>query len=173
MILAAPRERFFRSKGPIYMIVSSSALSKLQSEWRGVVQMRDRVRHLVVSTFAFDSTQSPTFGDVLYNLPSVLAFDVLTKVLLLARDEGRFGSSGVQLDELMDSAKTALSWLDWQYLRDSGKRRNEIVQHAKLYGDLQCLLDIARIEDQLVAWGIIPITEPSVQVRTESFKYQF
>src|ERR1043165_2834591 len=135
------------------MLLNPSALSTLQSEWQGVVRMRERIRHLVVSTFAFDSTQSPTFGDVLYNLPLVLAFDVLTKTLLFARDEHKFSGSSSQLDELMDAAKAALSWLDWQYLREGVKRRNEIAQNAKLYGDLQCLLYIARIEDQLSAWG--------------------
>jgi hypothetical protein len=142
---------FLRIKGSNDMIVNPSALSALQSEWQGVVRMRERVRHLVVSTFAFDSTQSPTFGDVLYNLPLVLAFDVLTQVLLHAKDEGRFTSSVNQLDDLMDSAKTAFSWIDWQHLRDGVTRRNEVAQSGKLFGDLQCLLYIARIEDQLAA----------------------
>jgi hypothetical protein len=153
------------------MIESSHALVSLRSDWQGVVRMRERVRHLVVSTFAFDCSQSPTFADVLYNLPLVLAFDVLTKVLLIARDEGRFASSSYQLDELMDSAKTAFSWLDWQYLRDAAKRRNEIAQSAKFYGDLQCLLHIAKIEDQLRAWGIVPVAAtPLPLTKNKSFK---
>jgi hypothetical protein len=76
---------------------------------------------------------------------------VLTQVLLHAKDEGRFTSSGNQLDDLMDSAKTAFSWIDWQHLRDRVTRRNEVAQSGKLFGDLQCLLYIARIEDQLAA----------------------
>jgi len=131
--------------------------------------MRERVRHLVVSTFAFDSTQSPTFGDVLYNLPLVLAFDVLTKVLLLAKDQGLFMSSESELGDLMDSAKPALSWLDWQYLREGVRFRNQVAQNAKLYGDLECLVYIARIEDQLVAWGIISVAQTHVPARTMTF----
>ena len=155
------------------MIVNPSALSTLQSEWQGVVRMRERVRHLVVSTFAFDSTQSPTFGDVLYNLPLVLAFNVLTQTLLFARDERKFIGSGSQLDDLMDAARTAVSWLDWQYLREGVKRRNAITQNAKLYGDLQCLLYIARIEDQLGAWGIISAVRQNTSDSTMSFHYGF
>jgi hypothetical protein len=151
------------------MIVNSIALATLQSEWQGVVRMRERVRHLVVSTFAFDSAQSPVFGDVLYNLPLVLAFDVLTNLLLRAKDEGLFTSSGNQLGDLMDSGKTAFSWLDWHGLRDAVKRRNEVAQSGKLFGDLQCLLYIARIEDQLIAWGIISQAQPIVPARTISF----
>ena len=150
------------------MIESSSAIFALQSDWLGVVRMRERVRHLVVSTFAFDANHSPTFGDVLYNLPLVLAFDVLTKILLLARDEGHFVSSSYQLDELIDSSKTAFSWLDWQYLHDAAKWRNDVAQSAKFYGDLQCLLHIAKIEDQLQAWGIIPAVGAAVKSQHES-----
>ena len=133
--------------------------------------MRERVRHLVVSTFAFDSRQSPSFGDVLYNLPLVLAFDVLTKVLLAVKDEGLFRSSGAQLDQLMDSARSALSWLDWEYLRECVGGRDEVAQHAKLYGDLQCLLYIARVEDQLIAWGIVPVTELPLLAQAKSLKH--
>lgn len=155
------------------MIVNPSALATLQSEWRGVVRMRERVRRLVVSTFAFDDKQSPTFGDVLYNLPLILAFDVLTKVLLLAKEEGLFTSPGTQLHELIDSANTAFSWLDWKYLREAAQQRNEVAQTAKLFGDLQCLLYIARIEDQLIAWGIIAAAEPAVPKSAMSFREGF
>ena len=135
--------------------------------------MRERVRHLVVSTFAFDSTQSPTFGDVLYNLPLVLAFDVLTQTLLFAREERKSAGSSSELGDLMDAAKSSLSWLDWQYLREGVKRRNAITQNAKLYGDLQCLLYIARIEDQLGAWGIISAVRQNTSNSTMSFHYGF
>jgi hypothetical protein len=155
------------------MIENPSALAALQSEWEGVVRMRERVRNLVFSTFAFDSTQSPSFGDVLYNLPLVLAFEVLTKALILAKDEGLFMSSSVQLDGLMDDAKTALPWLDWRSLRDGVTRRNEVAQSGKLYGDLQCLMSIARIEDQLTAWGVISPAQPIVPAQTISFSQGF
>ena len=96
------------------MIVDPSKLLSIQSDWQGVLQMRDRVRHLVLSTFAYDEIHSPIFGNILYNLPLVLAFDVLTQVLLLARDEGRFTNSQPQLEDLMDGARTSLPWNDWQ-----------------------------------------------------------
>ncbi len=117
--------------------------------------MRERMRHLVLSTFAFDAKKSPAFGDILYNLPFLLAFDVLKQVLLQARDEGRFTGSRPQLGDLIDSAKNSLPWIDWQCLREGVKRRNEVVHDSKLFGDLQCLQDIAHIEVQLLAWGII------------------
>jgi len=135
--------------------------------------MRQRIRNLVVSTFAFDAIQSPTFGDVLYNLPLILAFNVLAQALLLAKDEGLISSSGTQLEDLMDGAKTAISWLDWHYLRDGIQLRNEVSQNSKLFGDLLCLRYIAHIEEQLIAWGIIAPGEPVLPSPNISFEYGF
>ena len=142
------------------MIVNPSSLASLQAEWDGAVRMRDRVRHLVSSTFAFDTKKSPAFGDVLYNLPLLLAFNVLKQVLLQAREEGLISSSQRQLSDLMDSAKTALEWIDWQLLWEGVKRQDEVAEGNKLFGDGQCLKYIAFIEAQLVAWGIITAAEP-------------
>jgi hypothetical protein len=137
------------------MIVNPTSLATLREEWQGVVRMREHMRHLVLSTFAFDVRISPAFGHILYNLPLLLAFDVLNKVLLQARDEGRFISSGHRLGELIESAKSSVPWVDWQCLREGVKRRNEVTHNGKLFGDIQCLQDIADIESQLVDWGIL------------------
>jgi hypothetical protein len=137
------------------MIMNLNSVATLQAEWDGAVRMRDRVRHLVISTFAFDAKKSPAFGDLLYNLPFLLAFSVLKEVLLQAREEGRFTSSRPQLGDLIDSAKNSLPWIDWQCLREAVKRRNEVMQNGKLLGDVQCLQDIADVEAQLIAWDII------------------
>jgi hypothetical protein len=138
------------------MITNPNSLAILQAEWDGVVRMRERMRNLVVSTFALNTLTSPAFGDILYNLPFLLAFDVLKQVLVQAREEGQFIGIGHQLGDLVDSAKTSLSWNDWQCLREAVRRRNEVVKDGKLFGDVQCLQDMADIETQLVAWGIIP-----------------
>ena len=138
------------------MIANPTSLETLQTEWEGVVRMRDRIRHLVVSTFALNTLTSPVFGDILYDLPFLLAFDVLKQALLQARDDGQFTGSGNQLDDLMDSAKVSLPWLDWECLRDAVKRQSEVACDGKLYGNVQCLQDIPDIEAQLTAWGILP-----------------
>ena len=137
------------------MIMNLNSVATLQAEWDGAVRMRDCVRHLVISTFAFDAKKSPAFGDLLYNLPFLLAFSVLKEVLLQAREEGRFTSSRPQLGDLIDSAKNSLPWIDWQCLREAVKRRNEVMQNGRLLGDVQCLQDIAEVEAQLIAWDII------------------
>jgi hypothetical protein len=93
---------------------------------------------------------------VVYNLPLLLAFDVLKQALLSARDEGQFACRRSQLGDLMDSAKSRLNWIDWDYLREGVRRRNEVAHDGKLFPAEQCLKDIAGVESQLVAWGMHP-----------------
>ena len=137
------------------MIVNPSAVTPLQVEWQSVLQMRSRIQHLVLSTFAFDIRRSPAFGDVLYNLPFLLAFEVLKQVLLQARAAGLITGSGQRLADLIESSKSSLPWMDWDGLHQAMNRRNEVLQEGKLCGDAQCLADIAAIEAQLAAWAVI------------------
>jgi hypothetical protein len=137
------------------MIANPISLATLQSEWEGAIHMRERMQNLVASTSAFNASTSPAFGDILYNLPFRLAFDVLKNVLIQAKEEGRIPTSQERLVDLMDSAITSLPWNNWQGLREAVSRRNEVVHGGKLLGDEQCLHDIADIEAQLIAWRII------------------
>jgi hypothetical protein len=137
------------------MIANPRSRAVLQAEWQAVVQMRERMHELVTSTFAFDASTSPAFGDIFYNLPFRLAFDVLKKALLQAKEEGLIATSQQRLAGLMDSASTSLAWNNWQGLREAVRRRNEVVHGGKLLGDEQCLQDIADVEAQLIAWRII------------------
>src|SRR5215212_172525 len=106
------------------MIANPSSLALLQDEWQTVRQMRERMKGLVISAFAVDASTSPAFGDVLYNLPFRLAFEVLKKVLLQAKAEGLITTSQQRLADLMESAITSLSWTNWHSLRDAVRRRN-------------------------------------------------
>ena len=137
------------------MLADPGLLTVLRAEWQTVVEMRERMQHLIISTFALNANASPAFGDIFYNLPLRLAFEVLKKVLLQARDAGLIPASQQRLPDLMDSAVNSLPWNNWNSLRDAVRRRNEVVHGGKLLGDEQCLQDIADIEAQLMAWHII------------------
>lgn len=137
------------------MIVNASALAALQSEWAGVVRMGERMRLLVTTTFASLAITAPALATVVYNLPLLLAFDVLRQVLLQARDDGRFACPSNQLGNLMNSAKGALPWIDWKTLREGIRRRNEVAHDGELFDSAQCLQDIANVENQLIEWRII------------------
>jgi hypothetical protein len=121
------------------MNLDRSILSTLQIEWNGVVQMRQRMDHLVISTFAFDPITSPVFGDILYNLPLLLAINVLNHVLVQVSEEGPALQAILQ-------------------------RGHQLAQEGRLLGDKQCLQDIADIEAKLLDWGVIT-DAPSASVQ--------
>ena len=137
------------------MIVTLNSMVALKNQWQGVVQMRERMDHLVLTTFAFDPITSPIFGNILYNLPLLLAFDVLKQVLLQTNERDQSTDFQHQLGDLMDSTKASLAWIDWQSLREGVERLTEVQYGGKLLGDKQCLQDIEHVESQLVAWGVI------------------
>ncbi len=137
------------------MIVNTAAGAALSTEWTGVVRMLDRMKKLVVGTFAGGGMTAPGLAMVIYNLPLLLAFDVLKQVLVQARDEKSFACSAGQLGALMDSAKDSLPWIDWKGLREGVRRRNEVAHDGKLFDSAQAIQDIESVKAQLVAWGII------------------
>ena len=140
------------------MIVNLNSKVFLEAEWAGVVRMRERMKFLVTATFAGGAFTAPALANVIYNLPLLLAFDVLKQVLIQARDERQFTCSRNQLGSLMDSSKVALPWIDWDILRGGVKRRNEIAHDGKLFESTECLQDIANVEAQLIAWNVIAAT---------------
>jgi hypothetical protein len=144
------------------MKLSSATVEKLRVEWDGVVQMRTRMESIVMGTFAggsplsgFSSLAGFAVRDIVYNLPLLLAFDVLKQVLAKARDESLFVCSRNQLGDLMESGKDFLPWIDWDALREGVRRRNAVAHDGELFDGKQCLKDIGSVEAQLVAWNII------------------
>jgi hypothetical protein len=55
----------------------------------------------------------------------------------------------------MDSAKTALPWLEWQRLRDGVRLRNEIAHEGTLLSAQVCTQHLDLVAHQLRAWGVI------------------
>jgi hypothetical protein len=138
------------------MITDPATIADLQSEWAGVVKMRDRMQNVVVFAFGRGGTPSSATG-VLYNLPLLLAFDVLGQVLRAAKKEKIFACKGNSVGDLMDCAKSAVPWIDWGKLRAGVRRRNEVAHDGKLFEAAQCLQDIEDVAKQLMAWGVIVV----------------
>ena len=136
------------------LILDANVVATLQSEWAGVIRMRERMKLLVTATFAGGAFTAPALAKVVYNLPLLLAFDVLSQVLLAARDEGLFACRRGQLGDLIDAARGAIPWIDRDVLRQGVRRRNEVAHDGALFESAQCVADMASIEAQLVAWGL-------------------
>jgi hypothetical protein len=137
------------------MITDPKTVSSLQAEWSGVLRMQERMKLLLVATFAGGAFTSPALGGVVYNLPLLLAVDVLQQVLNVLKHQGAFQCHSSHLGPLVDAAKPALPWLDWQRIRDGVRRRNEVAHDGVLHDAQTCNADIAAIGSQLVAWGVL------------------
>ena len=144
------------------MILSTNAVAELKSEWAGVVKMRDRMKTVVIVTFAGGALTGSALRDIVYNLPLLLAFDVLKQTLTKAKYEGllKCPKKTSSLGGLMKCAEHSLSiqWIDWDTLHEGKCRRNAVAHDGELFGQKQCLQDIASVEDQLRAWKIIDPT---------------
>jgi hypothetical protein len=117
--------------------------------------MRQRMKVLVVVTFAGGALTGGALREILYNVPLLLAYDVLRDVLRQMKRERLFAAKSGDLGPLVDAAKGAVPWVDWDGIRKGVATRNEIAHKAQLRPGPACLEDIARIETQLVAWKIL------------------
>jgi hypothetical protein len=137
------------------MIKDAEAFADMKEQWNGVLLMREHMRKLVVGAFVFGGVMSPAAAKVVYNLPLLLAVDVLGQVLLQFRDEGRYPCNKSHVGPLMDASHTALDWENWQVLREIVRRRNKVAHDGELFDAEKRLADIELIETQLGAWGIL------------------
>jgi hypothetical protein len=146
------------------MKLSSTTVEKLKSEWTGVVLMRNRMKRIVMFAFVggspgsgFSALAVSAVRDIVYNLPLLLAFDVLKQALAEAKNENLFVCSGNRpgLTQLMHCGKHSLPWIDWDALLKGIQHRNAIAHDGELFDQEQCLQDIASVETQLLAWDII------------------
>ena|SRR5688572_4924512 len=137
------------------MLSDATTFADLRLEWDGVEQMQKRMQTLCVVTFASGGITAHGLAKVVYNMPLLLAFSVLGETLLAIRREGHFTGKRDHVGPLMDDAKTSLTWLDWQSLRDGVKRRNQVAHDGVLFESKQCLEDIDLVRKQLAAWTVI------------------
>lgn len=134
------------------LISNGDELKKLASDWEGAARMRDRMQKHVGGTFV--GLAQVTLPDALYNLPLLLAFDVLRGALRVVKKEGRFTAERNSLGSLMKAAENAVPWIDYKALRKGMKRRNAVAHDGELLPAAVCLKDIENVAAQLRAWGI-------------------
>jgi hypothetical protein len=135
------------------LITDATALSAIRSEWSAVVKVRDRMRKLMAGPVG--SIADGTLHSVVYNLPLLLAFDVLEKVLRALKKQRQVPGSSEQLGDLMDVFQGDPSWLEWSVLRDGERRRHAITHAGELFSGVECIADIAAVEEQLAVWEIL------------------
>jgi hypothetical protein len=135
------------------LIGDLDAVAAIRSEWSAVVTVRDRMRNLMAGPVG--SIADGALHSVVYNLPLLLAFNVLERVLRALKKQRQIPGHAEQLGELLDLFQGYPSWLEWSVLRDGERRRNAIMHAGELFSGVECLADIAAVEEQLDAWGIL------------------
>lgn len=136
-------------------ILSKDSREYIEQEWRGVEVMFKRMRNLTVVTFASGAITGPAVGKVVYNLPLLLATDVLCQTLKFARDESLFSSNKNSLGKLVQDSENILQWIDWTSIWEAVDRRNKIAHDGELFDSKLCISSISSIRDQLKSWGLI------------------
>jgi hypothetical protein len=134
-------------------ITDQAALLAIRSEWSAVVRVRERMRKLMSGPVG--SISDGALHSVVYNLPLLLAFNVLERVLQALKKQRQIPGHGERLGELMDTLQGDPSWLEWSVLRDGERRRHAIDHDGELFPGVECLADIAAVEEQLGAWQLL------------------
>jgi hypothetical protein len=135
------------------LITDVSALSTIRTEWSAVVAVREHMRKLMAGPVG--SISDGALHSVVYNLPLLLAFNVLERALRALKRQRQVPGSSEQLGDLMDMFQGDPSWLEWSVLRDGERRRHAIACTGELFSGVECLADIDAVEEQLRAWGIL------------------
>jgi hypothetical protein len=137
------------------LITDHAALSTIRSEWSAVVTVRERMRKLMAGPVG--SISDGALHSVVYNLPLLLAFNVLERVLRALKKQRQIPGHSEQLGDLMDVFQGDPSWLEWSVLRDGERRRHAIEHDGELFSGVECLADIAAVEEQLSAWQLLEV----------------
>lgn len=140
------------------MIADKQTLQLIQKSWESVRIYEDMMDthlnpRLVGSPFGF--VRAPVFDKICYSLLVPLAFSVLEDALKQLRFEGTFSSNRTNLSDLMQSSQSPLPWNDFNTIWLYRNRRNGIAHDQKLVNPQECKDILDKIEDELVAWGIL------------------
>jgi hypothetical protein len=135
------------------LITDARALATIRTEWAAVVKVREHMRKLMSGPVG--SIADGALHSVVYNLPLLLAFNVLEKVLRALKRQRQIPGSSEQLGDLLDMFQGDPSWLEWSVLRDGERRRHAIGGSGELFSGVECLTDIEAVEEQLGAWEIL------------------
>jgi hypothetical protein len=135
------------------LITDTSVVAAIRAEWSAVVRVRERMRRLMAGPVG--SIADGELHSVVYNLPQLLAINVLERALRALKRQRQISGGSDQLAGLMDLFQGDPSWLEWSVLRDGERRRHAITHTGELFTGVECLADIDAVEEQLRAWAIL------------------
>jgi len=134
------------------MIRDRKTKLEIAQDWRGVRKLCKAGHRtwMVPGTGSITETRPEDS----YNLPLVLAYGVLDRVLNKLSDQGAFPKEW-NLGPKMATSQNVLPWQNYDLVDNGRVARNDLAHKAKLSSKADCLRFINAIEAELKAWGII------------------
>lgn len=138
------------------MIRDTQVRCEIEQEWNAVRKLCADSHRLAMLPVGAIINETPP--ESFYNLPLVLAFAVLERVLTQLGDEraipeapGRRPPLGARMGE----SKEALRWQDYALVERGRNKRNDLAHKATLVQRADCFKFIDAIEVELRAWGVL------------------
>lgn len=132
------------------MIIDQAALAEIRQDWVAVRKLSSIVlfSRVTPSGWIQENRQDEAF-----NLPLLLAYSVLERVLSELRGKAKFQSPTDKLGPMMKASKQNLPWVDFSLIDQGRLARNALAHEAKLVSKHDCLRFIEAIEIELKAWA--------------------
>jgi hypothetical protein len=146
------------AEGGRYEIKGSSVeFTQALESWVAVRHHQTRIQQNLLGKPAHGEPYSGTFINTCYNLLLLYGFGVLEDALGDLADTGRFVKGKARsLGKVMAASKGHLGWRQFDLLDHGRERRNEIAHDRAIIPMEECLTYLDAIEDELVAWGVVP-----------------
>jgi hypothetical protein len=135
------------------MIKCPQALQNAQAAWEAVRLAQSRVKINLNSAMLQTSHEFKNFA---YNLVLVFAYAVLEDVVRQLQDDGVVPSQRKRFKDLLADSQSVLPWRDFTSVDQGRERRNDIAHRRVFIERADCWLYIDKIEDELIAWGVVP-----------------
>lgn len=134
------------------MIKDQQAKAEIAQDWSVVRKLCKEGRTWLIPGAG---VVSETYPEDYYNLPLVLGYAVLDRVLTELRDQGEFACRGWLLGAKMAASQSVLPWQDYDLVNGGKEARNNLAHDAVLTSKTDCLRFIDAVETELKAWGIV------------------
>jgi hypothetical protein len=136
--------------------------AKIQQEWAVIIAQTKLTRGGILPGGVYVNETPP---ENFYNLPLVLAYATLDHVLGQFLDQGLFPCTSPQkarkqqtcrnLGDKLESAKTAISWVNFAVVKEGQVARNGLAHKNVMATKADCLKYIAAVGAELTGWGVL------------------
>ena len=138
------------------MLKEQSKLQDIRDSWETVRIVQAMVQANLRLGIMGPIPNTDEFKNLAHSLVLLFAFSVLQDTLQQLCDENEFTSRSRKLGALMENSKNVLPWVNYDKVDKGRDRRNDVAHERKFLPRRECVEYIDAIEDELVAWMVLP-----------------